>query len=73
MEIDDKVYRLITRRGFVSEFWSELHACETPGAVCTRRAVYERLESIYENEFGERKFTSYSAFRQFISRKSRKG
>lgn len=73
MEISDKLYRIITREGFEKEFWADLRQCRGNDIACTRRGVYEALETLYEGEFGSRQFPSYEAFVKFINRKFTKG
>lgn len=72
MEINDKLYRIITRDGFEREFWADLHQCRGHDLMCTRRGVYEALEAMYEKEFGERKFATYEAFSKYCNRKTKK-
>lgn len=62
-EIPERVYRIITRRGFVEEFWNELRLRRAEDPKTTRREVFESLEELYESEFGEEQFPSYDSFR----------
>lgn len=62
MTIDEQIYRLITRQGFIDEFWAELRVQREVNPRVTHREVYEVLESRYEGEFGETKFPSFEAF-----------
>lgn len=62
MTIDEQIYRLITRQGFIDEFWAELRVQREANPRVTHREVYEVLESRYEGEFGETKFPSFEAF-----------
>lgn len=72
MVIDDKLYRILTKEGFEAEFWNDLKTCRATEQDCTRRAVYERLEELYEDEFKTRQFPSYEAFNKRLSRKINK-
>lgn len=72
MVISDKLYRIITKEGFETEFWKDLMQCRSEERECTRRAVYERLEELFEKEFHARQYPSFEAFSKRINRKVRK-
>lgn len=70
--IDDKVYSLVTRRGFVDTFWKELRSQRQERPDTSHEDVFWYLEDLFEEEFGEPQFGSFGAFRKFRDRHSAK-
>lgn len=68
-QISELVYRLVTRDGFVDTFWHELAAARRADPAASRRQVFERLNGLYEQEFGRPQFPSYEAFRKVLNRR----
>lgn len=68
MEIPDQLYRILTRRGFVEEFWRELRRRRKEDPSVSGRQVFEQLEGMYEREFNEELFCSYGAFHKWLHR-----
>ena len=62
--MDDQLKNLISLEGFTDAFWREYR--ETGD---TQRAVFERLNTAYHDEFGVYRFPSYDAFRKQRDRK----
>lgn len=58
-----RLWRMVTRRGFAALFWEELASRRKADPAVTRRAVFEDLNSLFESEFGEPRFSSYDTFR----------
>ncbi len=54
---------LVTRSRFVATFWRVLREMRKDDPCISRREVFELLNSIYSDEFGEDAFPSYNAFR----------
>lgn len=69
-EIDEIVWRLVTRSGFAAEFWAELRRRRKVNQGASRRQVFEELNAMFEAEFGEPRWPSYDTFRH--SREFRK-
>lgn len=66
-----QLLRLATRRGFVEEFWRVLAASRKSDPSVSRRQVFERLNEIYHDTFGQYLYPSYNAFRhsrEFLSK-----
>ena len=63
--ISDLVYCMVTRDGFVSAFWRELAAARRLDPSVTQRQVFDRLNEMFEAEFGRPRFVSFDAFRVY--------
>lgn len=66
-----QLLRIATRRGFVREFWRLLAELRKDDATMSRRQVFEGLNDLYFDTFGEYLYPSYNAFRhskEFLSR-----
>lgn len=66
--ISEKVYRMVTRHGFVSVYWEELVKKRKEDKDASAEAVFDELNGIFEAEFGEPRFPSYDAFRMYRNR-----
>lgn len=63
--ISDLVYSMVTRDGFVAAFWRELAAARRLEPTTTQRMVFDRLNELFEAEFGRPRFVSFDAFRVY--------
>ena len=66
-----QLLRIATRRGFVAEFWRLLAASRKEDQAISRRMVFEKLNDLYFDTFGEYLYPSYNAFRhskEFLSK-----
>ena len=70
--IDDTLYSLVTRRGFVDAFWKELRRRRAERPETSHQEVFYYLEDLYEEEFGTPQFGSFGAFRKWRDRNSMK-
>ena len=68
--IDETVYQLATRRGYVDAFWLELRRQRAVRPDTSHEEVYEFLEGLYEKEFGAPQFRTFGAFRLWRDRHS---
>lgn len=66
--ISEKALRLVTREGFVDEFWKCLKAARGRGLNPSQREIYEELEHLYEKTFKSPQFGSFDAFRKYRDR-----
>lgn len=71
-EIDETVYNLITKRGFIEEFWARFRTANVSGRPRTQESIFEELNDIYEDEFGEPRFPSFDSFRKSRDRAVRR-
>lgn len=62
--IDNQVYQMITRRGFIALFWAELTERRRGNPAITYEQVFHDLNEHYREEFGEPRYRSYEAFRK---------
>lgn len=65
-----QLLKIATRKGFVIEFWKMLAASRKENPTISRRMVFDRLNDIYFETFGEYLYPSYNAFRhskEFLS------
>ncbi len=62
-EIDERVWRMVTKDGFAKEFWAELRHRRAAKQTTSRREVYDYLNGLFMSEFGEPRFASYDTFR----------
>lgn len=62
-EIDERVWRMVTRDGFAREFWAELSRRRAVRQTTSRREVFDYLNGLFMSEFGEPRFPSYDTFR----------
>jgi len=62
-EIDERVWRMVTRDGFAKEFWAELSRRRSVKQTTSRREVFDFLNGLFMAEFGEPRFASYDTFR----------
>lgn len=66
--ISEKALRLVTREGFVKEFWRDLKEARDRGGNPSHREIYEDLEHLYELTFRASQFGSFTAFRLYRDR-----
>lgn len=59
-----EIIKLITVDGFIEAFWVEVRLCKT------QQDAYEKVETIYEKEFGRRRYASFDSFRVVRDRKT---
>ena len=64
----DRIMQLVTGRGFVRVFWDELRERRAEDSTVTQRAVFDDLNDLFEETFGEPKFPSWEAFRKYRDR-----
>lgn len=57
-----EIMRVATRRRFADTFWRELRAARKVNPSVSRREVFDRLEAVFEDAFGEELWT-YDTFR----------
>lgn len=62
--IDARVYRMVTRRGFIDLFWLTLTERRRQDPAITHEQVYHELNELYLQEFGEPRYRSFDAFRK---------
>jgi hypothetical protein len=62
-------HRLVTDTGFIEEFWKRLAEMRAEDPTVTQEDVYEYLNDIYREAFGEDRFKSFDAFRKRRDRK----
>ncbi|WP_322154989.1 hypothetical protein [Paratractidigestivibacter sp.] len=62
--IDNEVYQMITRKGFIALFWAELAESRRNDPTVTYEQVFQKLNERYLQEFGEPRYRSYEAFRK---------
>lgn len=62
--------RLVTRRGFSVAYWEEVRRRTKAGDKFTNREVFEELNALREQLFGEPAFPSYASFHMWLKRKS---
>ena len=60
---------LVTDRGFIEAFWTLLRSYRAAGSAISQRAVFEELNEVYLEEFGEPRFRTFDAFRKCRDRK----
>lgn len=65
--IPSRVFRCVTRGGFINEFWDVLAAWSERSNV-TQYEVFEYLNEEYKKVFGEYAFNTFDAFRVFRDR-----
>lgn len=70
--IEEDIYRLVTRKGFEEAFWKTLRQWRAEEPKVTQRRVFEYLNDLYEETFGEPKFVSFDSFRMYRDRGKRK-
>ncbi len=58
-----RLWRMVTRKGFAALFWEELAERRRSKPATTRREVFEALNDLFEDEFGEPRYPSYDTFR----------
>ena len=56
-EIDERVWRMVTRDGFAREFWAELRRRRAVRQTTSRREVFDFLNGLFLAEFGSRHMT----------------
>lgn len=61
--IPDRIFNLITRKGFVDEFWRLFNIRRRENPKVSRKEVFQEVEDDYFRWFGAHQFTSYNAFR----------
>ena len=61
--IDNQIYQMITRKGFIALFWAELSRRRRDDPTVTYEQVFQELNERYLQEFGEPRYRSYNAFR----------
>lgn len=66
--ISEKALRLVTREGFVKEFWRDLKEARDRGGNPSHREIYEDLEHLYERTFQGSQFGTFDAFRKYRDR-----
>lgn len=62
--IDTRVYRMVTRKGFIELFWHTLRDRRKQDAAVTHEQVFQELNELYRQEFGEPRYRSFCAFRK---------
>ncbi|MBR4756524.1 MAG: hypothetical protein IK076_06255 [Bacteroidales bacterium] len=66
-----QLMKIATRKGFVNEFWRLLAESRRADPSTSRRMVFERLNDLYFETFGEYLYPTYNAFRhskEFLSK-----
>ena len=58
-----QLLRIATRRGFVGEFWRLLAVSRKEDPTISRRMVFDKLNDLYFETFGEYLYPTYNAFR----------
>ena len=56
--IDQKISKLITTTGFITEYYKQLNGCKT------NAEAYQKVEEIYFKYFGKNKYSNFESFRQ---------
>ena len=69
----EEIQRLLgTRSGFLKAFWDESKRRLREQGVSVQEDVYNYLDGICKETFGESRFPSYGAFRKYRDRKVNK-
>lgn len=55
---------LVTFDGFEKEFWSNYRNYNSAGFKMSQEQVFDELNSLYSDYFGEPRFPSFDAFRK---------
>lgn len=63
--------RMVTTSGFVEVFWEELRARRQENPETSQRMVFNDLNDLFEEVFGEPRFASMDAFRKARDRKQK--
>lgn len=61
--------RLVTRSGFSVAYWEEVRHRTQAGEKFTNREIFELLNDLREERFGEPAFPSYASFHMWLKRK----
>lgn len=61
--ISTRHVQMMTKAGFIAIFWTELAAMRKKDPEVTHEQVYEKLESEYQQQFGQRRYSSFRSFR----------
>lgn len=65
----EEIQRLLgTRSGFLKAFWEESKRRLREDGITIQEDVYDYLEDICRETFGESRFPSYDAFRKYRDR-----
>ena len=62
--------RLVTRNGFSVAYWEEVRHRTQAGEKFTNREIFELLNDLREQRFGEPAFPSYASFHMWLKRRS---
>ena len=58
------IHRLVTDDGFIREFWRRLQEMRQKDPSVTQERVFELLNEVYREVFGEDRYKSFDAFRK---------
>ena len=61
---------MVTRNGFSVVYWEEVRRRTKAGEKFTNREVFEELNGLREERFGEPAFPSYASFHMWLKRRS---
>jgi hypothetical protein len=61
--IEPRYIRMMTRKGFAKLFWEELARMRLVDNKVTHEQVYEMMENDYQQQFGQRRYSSWESFR----------
>lgn len=70
--INDRQQAVLSREGFIEQFWKDLRELQRKGVKATQEDVFDMLEEEYENITGRPLFPSFDAFRKYRNRRIRK-
>lgn len=70
--INARVFRCVTRSGFVAEFWAVLRAWQEACPDVRQEDVFDYLNEEYKSAFGAYAFNSFGAFRKYRDRDYKK-
>lgn len=70
--MEELLKQLCTDSGFIAAFWERLRDYRAQGRSVSQREVFEELNGLYEEEIGEPRFPSFTAFRLKRDRMFRK-
>jgi len=57
-----RLIQMMTKKGFVSLFWSDLKLLREKKPEITHCEVYEKMEKEYQAEFKQRRYASFKSF-----------
>jgi len=71
--VEEKLFSLLTRDGFVNAFWRDLNVRRAQDPNTTQRQVFESLDALYFKEIGHHQFPSFESFRMYRDRRYKSG